>query len=119
MLTQDQAIELIKQERAYQDSTFDPTEKLPSGVTIAERDLELTSHLIMLKSYIDDAIDGWTWDYKRGTDEVNVLQQIAKIGAISVRALEKVGFSDKLLERGLRDKPSAQPTTRDLKGEKA
>jgi hypothetical protein len=102
-ITLDQVIELIRQERAYQDQTFKKDDTLPSGLTRSQRNLETTPFLVMLQSYISDALDKWTWDYKFGTDEVTVLQQLVKIAAIATAAIELSGFGQELIKRGVRN----------------
>ena len=92
------AFSLIETERAYQDSTYSPNETLSSGQTRAQRDLDVTSHLTLLDIYVDKAKNAWN---AKG-DNIPALQQIAKIGAIAVRALERAGGSDTLLTKGLR-----------------
>ena len=113
-LTQEQAIDIIKKEREYQDKTFDPNAVLPSGLTRAQRDSEINSHLDLILGYAQDAQNCWVFSTKttnavEGNREhdpekgnLAALQQIAKIAAIALRALERVGFSEQLLEKGLR-----------------
>lgn len=113
-LTQQQAIDIIKAEREYQDKNFDPNDKLPSGLTRAQRDSEVNSHIDLILGYAQDAQSCWVFNKKTTniidsnrqhdpeTGNLAALQQIAKIAAIALRALERVGFSEKLLEKGLR-----------------
>src|SRR5215831_15415182 len=87
-LSRIQVLDIINKERDYQESQWDLNELLPSGLTRAQRNLETTPFLVMIKSYLDEAIYNWTWDYKRGTDEVTVLQGLVKIAALAAAALE-------------------------------
>ncbi len=98
MLTINDVFELIVQERGYQDGFYIPGEKLSSGVTRRERDLDVTSHLVLLDLYINKAKVDWN---VKG-DNKPALKQIAKIAAIAVRALERAGGSEALLTEGLR-----------------
>lgn len=104
MLTQAQAFEIIANERKYQDKLFNPNEKLDSGNTRQQRDSEVLPHLVLLQAYVTEAMADWTFSHKRGhtSGSLPALQGIAKIAAIAERALERVGFSDKLLTTGLR-----------------
>lgn len=103
-MTFEEAVEIVKKEREYQDILFDPTQKLDSGNTRQQRDAEVLPHLVLIDSYVRDAMDCWTFSHKRGyaSGSLPALQQIAKIAAIAVRALERVGFSEQLIEKGLR-----------------
>lgn len=97
-MRKDQAFDIVYQERNYQDSFVPAGEVLPSGQTRAERDKGLTPHLVLLQVYTQKAMEAWT---VKGND-IQALKQVAKIAAIAVRALEKVGNSDVLLTEGLR-----------------
>ena len=97
-MTRNQVFQLIATEREYQDQTYDPQEKLTSGATRAERDLDVASHLVLLRLYLQKAEEAWN---VKG-DSVPSLKQVAKIAAIAVRALERAGGSDALLFEGLR-----------------
>ena len=103
-LTREQAFDIIAKERDYQDKTFDPNQKLDSGNTRLQRDAEVLPHLVLLQSYVTEAMADWTFSHKRGyaSGSLPALQQIAKIAAIAERALERVGFSEQLLSKGLR-----------------
>jgi hypothetical protein len=89
---------LIDNERTYQDRTYNPDEVLTSGSTRRQRDNDVTSHLVLLDLYITKAKEDWN---VKG-DNRPALKQIAKIAAIAVRALERAGGSEALLEEGLR-----------------
>lgn len=80
MLKQEQVFELIKTEREFQE------------------DLDVTSHLVLLDLYLTKAKEAWN---VKG-DNIPALQQVAKIAAIAVRALERAGGSEKLTVVGLR-----------------
>lgn len=97
-MTQDQALGLIKAERTYQDSTYQPDETLTSGQTRSERDKDVTAHLVLLDIYLDKAKQAWNL---KGSN-TPALKQIAKIAAIATRALERAGGADVLLTEGLR-----------------
>lgn len=105
MLTRSEVYQIIDTERQYQDSTYNPTEVLSSGVLRKERDLDVTPGLVLLDSYVRKAQDAWT-DSKKVNNpsggHSNALQQVAKIAAIAVRILERAGNSDQLLKTGLR-----------------
>jgi hypothetical protein len=100
MLNREQVYELIETERGYQDKNYEPNRVLSSGVTREQRDKDVTSHLTLLDFYVRSAQDAWT-TMKNG-DSTLALQQIAKVAAIAVRALERSGGSEVLLEKGLR-----------------
>lgn len=93
-----QIYSIIDAEREFQDGTYNPNEKLTSGATRAERDRDVTSHLVLLDIYLNKAKNDWN---VKG-DNRPALKQIAKIGAIAVRALERAGGSEALLTEGLR-----------------
>jgi hypothetical protein len=97
-MTREQVYKIIDTERTYQDETYDPNEVLQSGQTRGQRDLDVTAHLVLLDAYIGKAKDAWVVP---GTN-TPALQQIAKIAAIAVRALERAGGADVLLTEGLR-----------------
>lgn len=98
MLTREQAIAIVNKEREYQNATYAPEQVKDSGLTRAQRDLDVTPHLVLLSGYIRKAEDAWIVP----GSNVPALQQIAKIAAIAIRALETCGNSEKLLEVGLR-----------------
>lgn len=98
MLSSTDAIDLIIDERMYQDSTFVADEVLSSGITREVRDRDVTPHLVLLDQYVEKAKAAWV---PKGSN-LAALQQIAKIAAIAMRALENCGGSEKLLEAGLR-----------------
>jgi hypothetical protein len=100
MMTREDVYGLIDKERQYQDSTYQPDKVLTSGATRSQRDLDVTSHLTLLDYYVRSAQDAWT-TMKTG-DDIRALQQIAKVAAIAVRALERAGGSQRLLTSGLR-----------------
>lgn len=99
-LTRAQVFDIIDAERDYQDVNYNPEYILTSGITRFIRDKDVTSHLVMLDTYLRDAQDAWT-KMKNG-DSTAALQQLAKIATIAVRALERAGGSELLLEIGLR-----------------
>jgi hypothetical protein len=98
MMTREQAIGIVNIERAYQDRTYNPNEELSSGRTRADRDKDVTSHLVLLQIYVDKAMVDWNV----AGDNRPSLKQIVKIAAIAVRALERAGGSEALLAEGLR-----------------
>lgn len=105
MLQRNDVYHIIDVERDYQDATYNPHEVLESGLTRMQRDLDITPTLTLLASYIRMADDAWTNSKKvqnasGGTS--NATQMLAKIAAIAVRGLERVGGSEKLLTTGLR-----------------
>jgi hypothetical protein len=89
---------IVETERTYQDTTYNPDEVLSSGQTRKARDLDVTAHLTLLDIYIDKAKKAWL---AKG-DNFPALQQIAKVAAIAVRALERAGGADALKTKGLR-----------------
>ena len=91
---------LIEEERRYQDVRYDPEQVLSSGQTRRDRDLDVTSGLVLLDSYVRKAQDDWT--NKASQSNIPAMQQVAKIAAIAVRILERAGGSEELLTRGLR-----------------
>lgn len=97
-MTAGQVDVVIATERGYQDFTYNPKEVLSSGVNRAQRDLDVTSHLVLLDEYVAKAKTAWL---VKG-DNLPALQQIAKIAAIAFRALERAGGSEELIEKGLR-----------------
>ena len=97
-MTRAEAYQVIDTERTYQDDTYNPAEKLSSGVTRQERDLDVTSHLVLLDEYVAKAKTAWL---AKGDNKPS-LKQIAKVAAIAVRALERAGGSEALLTEGLR-----------------
>lgn len=98
MLQREAIYSLIDTERNYQDQNYNPDEVLTSGATRRERDLDVTSHLVMLDLYLNKAKNDWN---KKG-DNGPALKQVAKIAAIAVRALERAGGSEVLVTEGLR-----------------
>lgn len=98
LLNRDQVFNLINTERSFQDGVYNPDELLTSGATRKQRDLDVTSHLVLLDLYLNKAKVDWN---VKG-DNRPALKQIAKIGAIAVRALERAGGSEALLTEGLR-----------------
>lgn len=100
MLNQDQVFSIISKEREYQDKAYNPTEKLSRGLgpTRADRDKDVTAHLVLLDLYLAKAKEAWN---VKG-DNVPALQQLAKLAAIAVRALERSAASEVLLSEGLR-----------------
>lgn len=97
-MTRGQVFDIINKEREYQDKTYNPQQVLTSGVTREQRDLDVTSHLVLLDQYVFKAKEAWL---VKG-DNRPALKQIAKLAAIAVRALERAGGSEALLEEGLR-----------------
>jgi hypothetical protein len=98
MMTREQVYKIIDDERAYQDKTYEPSKVLSSGQTREQRDLDVTAHLVLLDGYIEKAKAAWIVP---GSNQP-ALQQIAKVAAIAVRALERAGASEDLLKTGLR-----------------
>lgn len=91
--------QIIEHERAYQDSTYSPDEETVPGQTRRQRDIGVTPHILLLEEYVAKARAAWVG---RKGDDLPALQQIAKVAAIAVRALERAAGSEKLLEKGLR-----------------
>lgn len=89
---------IIDTERAFQDTNYDKDAVLTSGVTRGQRDLDVTSHLVLLDIYVNKAKEAWL---AKG-DNRPALKQIAKVASIAVRALERAGGADVLLTEGLR-----------------
>lgn len=97
-LNREQVFGLINSERAFQDGVYNPEEVLTSGATRKQRDLDVTSHLVLLDLYLNKAKNDWN---VKG-DNRPALKQVAKIAAIAIRALERAGGSEALLTEGLR-----------------
>lgn len=97
-MTREQALKVVIGEREYQERTFDPNEVMSSGVTRGQRDLDVTSHMVLLDAYVEKAKSAWV---PKGSN-LSALQQIAKVAAIALRALERAGGSEELLVKGLR-----------------
>ena len=97
-MNRQQVYGLIDQERNYQDVNYNPDAVLTSGATRRQRDLDVTSHLVLLDLYVTKAKEAWN---VKG-DNRPALKQIAKLAAIAVRALERAGGADVLLTEGLR-----------------
>jgi hypothetical protein len=99
MLSRQEVFDIIEDERAYQDKTYNPAQVLSSGQTREQRDLDVTSGLVMLDTYLHKAKDAWTG--QTGSSLASI-QQIAKIAAIATRILERAGGTEELLTKGLR-----------------
>ena len=99
LLNREQVFNVINKEREYQDKNYAPDFVLTSGLTRAQRDLEVSPGVLMLEAYARRAGD--TWISTVGTN-LPTLQQVAKIAAIAVRILERSGGSEELLIKGLR-----------------
>lgn len=99
MLTFDQVVEIVRQERLYQDGTYVPNEITSSGLTRAQRDLDVAPGIAMLSGYVRKAEDAWL--SSKGSNTAP-LQQVAKIAAIAIRILERAGGSEVLIDAGLR-----------------
>ena len=84
-MNREQVFQVIDDERIYQDRTYNPKALLTSGQTREVRDLDVTPHLVLLDLYVQKAKIAWN---AKG-DNVPALQEIAKIAAIAVRALER------------------------------
>lgn len=87
MLSRAQVFEVIEKERQYQDATWPPHE----GHAHSEH------CLVLVDGYIKKAQAAWL----TSQDETPVVQQLAKLAAIVVRALEKIEGSEVILN-GLR-----------------
>lgn len=98
MMSKFQAVELVLQERKYQDRTYSPDQVMSSGLSREWRDKDVTPHLVLLDGYVKKAMAEWIVP---GSNKAS-LKQIAKIAAIAIRALERCGGSEELLEEGLR-----------------
>lgn len=98
-LTRNQVFTLINEERKYQDRNYNPDEKISSGQTRRERDLEVAPGVLMLNAYSHKATQIWVSTI--GTS-LPTLQQVAKIAAIATRILERAAGSEELLQKGLR-----------------
>ena len=99
MLSQQDAIAIIVQERVYQDATYNANEVTNTGVLRSVRDLEPAPGILMLEAYVRKATDAWVNTKGSNTP---ALQQVAKIAAIALRILERAGGSEVLLDQGLR-----------------
>lgn len=97
-MNREQVFEVINKEREYQDINYDPNQVLTSGATRLQRDLDVTSHLVLLDIYVQKAKEAWL---VKG-DNKPALKQIAKVAAIAVRALERAGGADDAVKDGLR-----------------
>lgn len=97
-LSRGQVFDIIETERSYQDANYNADEKLSSGSTRAQRDIDVTAHLVLLDQYVQKAKEAWL---VKG-DNVPSLQQIAKVAAIAIRAIERAGGSEVLITKGLR-----------------
>lgn len=94
-MTRQDIFEVINKEREFQDSTYRPDEKLSGGIgpTRRERDKDVTSHLVLLDLYVGKAKEAWN---TKG-DNRPALQQIGKIAAIAVRAIERAAGGEAVL----------------------
>ena len=92
MLRQHQVLELMAKERQYQDKTWPEDERR----RISYR--RLAHHLILLDVYVQKAKLQWATN----EGDFTALQQVGKVAAIALRALEMTEGSEKLLEEGLR-----------------
>ena len=92
MLRQYQVLELMAHERRYQDKTWprDARRQVMYGF--------LAPHLVLLRVYLKKAEAAWT----SSSGNLTGLQQVGKIAAIALRALEETEGSEKLLEEGRR-----------------
>ncbi len=88
----DEAIAVVSRERVYQDKTYDPDQVLSSGLTRRQRDMEITSHLVLLDQYVEKAKAAWL----PAGNSTAALKEVAKIAAIAIRALERVANGDEL-----------------------
>ena len=92
MLRQHQVVELMAKERQYQDKTWprDARRRVMYGF--------LAPHLVLLRAYLGKAEAAWT----SSKGNLAGLQQVGKIAAIALRALEETEGSEELIEKGLR-----------------
>ena len=80
-LSREQAFEVIKREREYQDRVW-PRD----GHPLVKQYDYTTPHLLMLEDYYDEARRKW----RKSVDEVDVLRTIGKMATIAYRALTEV-----------------------------
>lgn len=97
-ISREAVYKIIDTERDFQDKTYDPNQTLTSGATRGQRDLDVTSHLVLLDVYVNKAKEAWL---AKGDNRPS-LKQIAKVAAIAVRALERAGGAEALVTEGLR-----------------
>lgn len=97
-MTQKEALKVVKRERDYQDETYNPSDEMQGGLLRYERDSEATPHIALIETYAAKAKAAWV----NTGENFQALQAIAKIGAIAVRALERVGGNELILKEGLR-----------------
>lgn len=97
-MNREQVYTIVDKEREYQDTTYPPTTTIGSGVTRAQRDKEVVPHILLIESYAAKAREAWVYS---GSNK-GAIQQIAKIVAIAVRALEVVSGSEEAVSEGLR-----------------
>lgn len=90
--------ELIDRERDYQDKYYPKDQVLSSGLTREMRDKDVSTHLVMSDIYLARAKQVWMLS----GDGVTVLQELVKLAAIVVRALEMAGNSAALHTIGVR-----------------
>ena len=100
-MTREQAYGLIDREREYQDFEYSGDLPTSSGLTRNQRDLEPAPGVLMLEEYIEKARQAWIKPTLKA-DNIECLQNGAKVAAIAVRILERAGGSERLLRAGLR-----------------
>lgn len=87
-MKREEVFEVINRERNYQDSLWPPHE----GHQHSEH------CLVSLQAYLRKAEDNWI----ASAGELTTVQQLAKMAAIIVRALESIPEAEELLTKGLR-----------------
>jgi hypothetical protein len=83
-LSREQAFEVIRKEREYQDRVW-PRDNHP----LVEQYRYTAPHLLMLEDYYSEARGKW----RKSIDETEVLRAIAKMATIAFRALTEVVLS--------------------------
>ena len=100
-MTREQVFGLVDAERLYQDRAFNPELETSCGQTRRQRDLNPAPGVLMLEEYIEKARQAWIKPTLKA-DNIECLQNVAKVAAIAVRILERAGGSERLLRAGLR-----------------
>lgn len=96
-MNRNDVFQVINDERTYQDKKYHPEQLLDCGLTREQRDSDVCPHILLLEEYVEKARRAWvTTGSRRGA-----LQQIAKVAAIAVRAIERVDV-DGITAGGLR-----------------
>ena len=93
-MKREDAFEVIRVEREYQDTVWPRDERRKRMYAFS------APHILLLEGYIQKLRDGWV---SSGMNETERQRTIAKIAAMAVRALEEIEAPDvDLLKIGLR-----------------